>query len=116
MRLGYTVFALEKGKAAGVYHAVADEAVPTRDIAGVIGHKLNIAVVSTPQDQVPEHFGDIRSVRPDRYRGVQQTYSGATRLEANSSGPAGGSPKRTLLSNQSHKPSHAGFTSSCRLF
>src|SRR5947207_1264582 len=37
---------LEKSNAAGRYHGVADEGVPARDIAQVIGRHLNVPVVS----------------------------------------------------------------------
>jgi nucleoside-diphosphate-sugar epimerase len=45
--------ALEQGVTETVYHAVADEAVPFRKIAGVIGRRLGLPV--GPRE--PEHFG-----------------------------------------------------------
>ncbi|GAA09994.1 SDR family oxidoreductase [Acetobacter tropicalis] len=45
--------ALEQGVTEAVYHAVADEAVPFRDIAGVIGPRLSLPV--EPRER--EHFG-----------------------------------------------------------
>lgn len=45
--------ALEQGVTEAVYHAVADEAVPFRDIAGVIGRGLGLPV--EPRER--EHFG-----------------------------------------------------------
>jgi len=48
---------LEKGTAGGKYHGVADEGVPFRDIAQVIGKQLNIPVVSKPTEGAVDHFG-----------------------------------------------------------
>ncbi|MBA8881390.1 SDR family oxidoreductase [Phyllobacterium myrsinacearum] len=45
--------ALESGLTENVYHAVADEAVPFKKIAEVIGHRLGLPVESRPR----EHFG-----------------------------------------------------------
>ncbi|GAD99824.1 oxidoreductase [Paecilomyces variotii No. 5] len=49
--------AVEKGKPGSVYHAVAEEGVPIKDIATEIGQQLNIPVVSIAVDEVQEHFG-----------------------------------------------------------
>ncbi len=48
---------LENGVAAPRYHAVADEGVPFREIAQVIGRRLNIPVVSKSRDEAADHFG-----------------------------------------------------------
>jgi nucleoside-diphosphate-sugar epimerase len=49
--------ALEQGRAGGVYHAVGDEGVATRDIAEVIARHLDLPLVSVDPEQASEHFG-----------------------------------------------------------
>lgn len=49
--------ALERAAEYAVYHAVADEGVPFREIAGIIGRRLNLPVVSLSGDGVDAHFG-----------------------------------------------------------
>lgn len=49
--------ALEAAPAGARLHAVAEEGVPTRDIADVIGRRLRSEVVSVPRERVNDHFG-----------------------------------------------------------
>ena len=49
--------ALDKRKAGARYHAVAEEGVPMREIAEVIGHGLEVPVVSISQEEAAGHFG-----------------------------------------------------------
>jgi len=49
--------ALEKGSAGARYHGVADEGVPFRDIAGVIGRRVNVPVVAKSPEESAGHFG-----------------------------------------------------------
>ena len=51
--------ALEKGTAGAAYHAVADEAVPLRDIAAVFARDLDIPAVSLTPQEAGAHFGWI---------------------------------------------------------
>jgi len=49
--------ALERGSAGARFHGVADEGVPVRDIAEVIGRRLNVPVVAKSPEQAADHFG-----------------------------------------------------------
>jgi len=50
-------FALEKSTAGVRYHAVAEEGIPFREIASVIGRRLNVPVVSKTPAEAKPHFG-----------------------------------------------------------
>ena len=50
---------LEKSAVGARYHGVADEGIPIREIAEVIGRHLNVPVVSKSREQAADHFGWI---------------------------------------------------------
>jgi len=47
---------VEKGSREARYHAVADEGVPFREIASLIGRRLNVPVTSKSCEEAPNHF------------------------------------------------------------
>lgn len=51
--------ALEKGASRACYHGLADEGVPVREIAEVIGRHLNVPVASKSREEAAQHFGWI---------------------------------------------------------
>jgi len=64
--------ALEKLEKGARYHAVAEERVPMRDIAEVIGQGLKVPVVSVSSEEVSAHFG-----WPAAFAGRHRPASGA---------------------------------------
>ncbi len=54
--------ALESAPAGSVLHGVADEGVPTRTIAEIIGRHVNVPVRSIPPEDAEAHFGWIARV------------------------------------------------------
>jgi len=48
--------ALEKGTGGARYHAIAEEGVPVRKIAELIGERLGLPVVSKSADEAARHF------------------------------------------------------------
>ncbi|HZS36382.1 MAG TPA: SDR family oxidoreductase [Polyangia bacterium] len=51
--------AIEKGTSGARFHAVADEGVPIRDIAEIIGRRLNVPVVSKSPEEAVHLFGFV---------------------------------------------------------
>jgi len=49
--------ALEKAEAEATYHAVAEEGVPMRNVAEVIGRRLELPVVALVPEEASTHFG-----------------------------------------------------------
>jgi nucleoside-diphosphate-sugar epimerase len=71
------LLALEKAPSGAMLHAVADEGVPTRTIAEVIGRKLGLPVASVSSEAASAHFGWL-----SRFFAIDQPASSAiTRRE-----------------------------------
>lgn len=78
--------ALEQAPAGSVLHAIADEAVPFREIAELVGRKLSLPVESIPATDAAAHFGWLAvvvgadvpasSVLTQRLLGWQPTHPG----------------------------------------
>jgi nucleoside-diphosphate-sugar epimerase len=51
--------AIEKSSVGARFHGVADEGIPTREIAEVIGRQLNVPVISKSREEAADHFGWI---------------------------------------------------------
>jgi nucleoside-diphosphate-sugar epimerase len=49
--------ALEKGTAGAIYHAVAEEGIPVKDIFDVVGEGLKLPVVSLTPEEAQAHYG-----------------------------------------------------------
>jgi len=68
--------ALEKAPAGSRLHAVGDEGVPMREIAAVIGRRLNVPIVSKALEGVEDHFGWLA-----RFVAIDNPASGALTRE-----------------------------------
>lgn len=49
--------AIQKGAAGAKYQGVADRGIPFREIAAVVGHRLNLSVFSKSPEEAAGHFG-----------------------------------------------------------
>ena len=56
--------ALENGPAGGTYHGVAEEGIPFKDIASLIGKRLNVPVVSKSPAAAAKQFGFLAPFIP----------------------------------------------------
>ena len=75
---------LEKGEAGARYHAVAEEGVPFREIAAVIGRRLGVQTVGKPPEQAAEYFGWFT-----RFASIDNRVSSRTTREALGWAPTG---------------------------
>lgn len=63
---------LEKGTAGVRYHGIAEEGIPFREIAEVIGQHLNLPVVSKSGQEAADYFGWMA-----RFAGMEAAASSA---------------------------------------
>ena len=56
--------ALEMGPAGRYWHAIQDEGIPLREVAGAIGNRLNLPATSVPVDvlMLPGYFGSLTNL------------------------------------------------------
>ncbi|MGN6651443.1 SDR family oxidoreductase [Trinickia sp.] len=66
---------LEHGAQGGPFHAIAEEGVPVKAIAEVIGRHLNVPVVSKSPEEAEEHFGWFRFAMMDIPASSERTRS-----------------------------------------
>jgi len=74
--------ALEKAPAGSRLHAVADEGVPIRAIAEVIGRHLDVPVASVPAGDASGHFGFLALFPCGRPPGLERADPRAAGLAA----------------------------------
>ncbi len=89
--------ALEKGTAGACYHGVADEGVPTREIAEAIGRRLDLPVRSLSAEEARAHFGWMAFFFRHEPRGLQRPDPGTARLAPHPARPSGGPRPRLLF-------------------
>jgi hypothetical protein len=63
--------ALEKLETGARYHAVAEEGVPMRDIAEVIGRGLKVPVISVSPEEAPAYIGWLAAFARPRPSGLR---------------------------------------------
>ena len=76
--------ALEKGSAGARYHAIAEEGVPLRQIAEVIGRRLNLPIVSKSPAEAADHFGWMGFYGGSRQSGFKRNHARTSRMAAGS--------------------------------
>lgn len=67
---------LEKGTAGARYHGVAEEGIPFRDIAEIIGYRLGLPVAGKSPEEAATHFGWF-----SHFAGIDNKASSATTQE-----------------------------------
>lgn len=78
--------ALEKGSTGARYHGVVDEGVSAREIAAVVGRRLNVLVVSRSHEEAADHFWLDRAVLCDRRPCFQRADADTAGVAANAAG------------------------------
>jgi nucleoside-diphosphate-sugar epimerase len=90
--------ALERGAAGGPFHAVAEEGIAFKEIAEVIGRRLNVPVVAKSPEDAAAHFGWFA-----RFAGMDMTASSARTRKL-----LGWEPKQPGLLTDIDHPSYFG--------
>ena len=91
--------ALEKLEAGARYHAVAEQGLPMREIADVIGRRLKVPVVSLSPEDARAHFGWLAA-----FVGRDMTASGVLTQERLGWHPTGPGLIADLEDMRSHEP------------
>ena len=77
--------ALEKAPAGSTLHAVADEGVPIREIAEVIGRHLDVPVVAISPEDAAAHFAWLAGFLAARRPGLERADPRAAGMAADAS-------------------------------